>query len=142
MQRKFHGFPYISSSLTTVPSVPTDSYFPALRTHEQVCPTTLQFLSLTDSSDTTSDIPYVDIGPGNGTIFCLDGAWHRFGFNEPNKSLHYCPFRHQLVEHGLKSHQKRYGGMLERSFRTLEMVLMSVFVQLYLPLHRLIHALF
>jgi len=66
MQRKFHGFTYISIALTTLPSTLTDSYFPALRTCEFSYPTTFQFLSLWDSSDTTSDIPYVDPGPGNG----------------------------------------------------------------------------
>lgn len=56
MQRKFHGFPYISSNLTTLPLKIVDSCFPTPQTRESFCPTTLQFLSLSDSSDTTSDI--------------------------------------------------------------------------------------
>ena len=48
------------------------------RTRESSCPTTLQFLSLLDSSDTTSEISYVDPSLGNGTICWLVGAWPRF----------------------------------------------------------------
>ena len=55
-----------------------DSYFPALRTRESSCPNTLQFLSLLDSSDMTSDIPYADPGPSNRTICWLVGAWPKF----------------------------------------------------------------
>ena len=51
MQRKFHGFLYISSALTIVPSILMDSYFPALQTCEYFYLTTLKFLSLSDSSD-------------------------------------------------------------------------------------------
>lgn len=56
MQRKIHGFPYISRNLTTLPLIITDSCFPTPRTRGAFCPTTLQFLSLLDSSDMTSDI--------------------------------------------------------------------------------------
>lgn len=78
MQRKFCGFPYISSTLTIVPLILMDSYFPTPRTREFSYPTTLQFHSLLDSSDTTSDIPYADLGPRKGTICWLVGAWPRF----------------------------------------------------------------
>jgi len=63
MQRKFHGFLYISSAPTTVPLILGDFYFPVPRTRESSCLTTLQFISLLDSTSTTSDIPYVDLGP-------------------------------------------------------------------------------
>jgi len=56
MQRKFRGSPYTSSNLTTLPLTVVDSCFPMLRTRESFCPTTLQFLSLLDSNDTTSHI--------------------------------------------------------------------------------------
>ena len=78
MQRNFRGFLYISSALIIVPLILVDSYFPGPRTRESFFPTTLQFISLSDSSDTTSDISYADLGPGNGTICCLIGAWPRF----------------------------------------------------------------
>ena len=78
MQRKLHGFPYISSTLTTLHSIPTDSCFPALWTREYSCPATIQFLSLLNTSDMTSDISYVDPSPGNRTIYWLTGAWPRF----------------------------------------------------------------
>lgn len=78
MQRKFFGFPYISSALTIVPLIPADSYFLAPRTRESFHPTTLQFISLSDSNDTTLEISYADPGPRNGTIYWLIGAWPRF----------------------------------------------------------------
>ena len=78
MQRKFRGFFYISSNITTPPLIIVDSYFPALRTRESSSPTTLQFLSFSDSSDTTSDISYANLGLDNGTIFWLIGACPRF----------------------------------------------------------------
>jgi len=78
MQRKFHGFLYKSSAQTTLPSIFVDSYFPAPQTHESLCPTTLQFISLSDSNDTTSNISYADPSPGNRTICWLIGAWPRF----------------------------------------------------------------
>jgi len=78
MQRKFHGSPYISSNLTTLPLITMDSFFRAPWTHESFCPTTLQFLSLRDSNDMTSYISYADPGPGNRTICWLIGAWPRF----------------------------------------------------------------
>jgi len=78
MQRKFRGFLYISSTLTIVPLILADSYFPAPRTREYFCPTTLQFLSLSDSSDMTSDISYAYPGPSNGTLFWLIEASPRF----------------------------------------------------------------
>jgi len=74
MQRKIHGFLYISSTLTIVPLILMDSYFPTLRTHEYFFPTTLQFPSSSDSSDITSDIPYADPSPKNRTICWLIGA--------------------------------------------------------------------
>ena len=78
MQRKFHGFPYISSALTTVPLILADSCFHTPRTRECSCPTTLQFLSLLDSNDMTSNIPYADLSPSNETICWLVVAWTRF----------------------------------------------------------------
>jgi len=72
MQRKFHGFP------TTVPLILMNSCFPALRTCESFCLTTLQFLSSLDSSDTTSNIPYANLNLSNETICWLVGAWPRF----------------------------------------------------------------
>ena len=77
-QRKFRGFPYISSALTTIPLILVDSYFRVPRTRKYFCPTTLQFLSLSDSNDTTSDIPYADPSPDNRTMCWLVGAWPRF----------------------------------------------------------------
>lgn len=78
MQRKFHGFPYISSALSIVPLILMNSCLLASQTHEFFCPTTLQFISLLDSSDTTSNIPYANPDPSNGTICWLVGAWPRF----------------------------------------------------------------
>ena len=46
----------IGSSLTILPLIIMDSCFLTPRTRESFCPTDLQFLSLSDSSDTTSDI--------------------------------------------------------------------------------------
>jgi len=74
MQRKFHGFQYIIRNLTTLPLILTDSCFPAPQTREFFYPITLQFLSFSDFSDTTSDISYADVGPGNITICWLIGA--------------------------------------------------------------------
>ena len=74
MQRKFHGFPYISSAPTTIPLILVDSFFLVPQTHESFYLTTLQFLSSLDSSDTTSYIPYVDPSPSNETICWLVGA--------------------------------------------------------------------
>ena len=79
MQRKSRGFPYTHSALIIVPLILVDSCFPAPQTHEFFYPTTFQFISWTDSSDTTSSIPYADPSPGNGTICWLSGAWPRFG---------------------------------------------------------------
>ena len=78
MQRKFHGFSYISSNLNTLPLITTDSCFPASWTRESFCGTTLQFFSLSDSNDTTSDISYADLGPDKVTICWLIGVWPRF----------------------------------------------------------------
>jgi len=56
MQRKFWGSLYTSSSLTTLPLIVVDSCFLAPQIHESFCPTNLQFLSLSNSGDTTLDI--------------------------------------------------------------------------------------
>ena len=78
MQIKFHGFLYIGSAPTIVPYILVGFCAPALRTCESSCPTTLQFLSLLDSSGTTLDIPYADLGLDNGNICWLVWAWPRF----------------------------------------------------------------
>jgi len=78
MQTKFCGYSYISSSLTTLPSILADSCFPTPWTCESFCLATLQFFSLSDSSNTTSDISYADPGLGNGPICWLIGAWPKF----------------------------------------------------------------
>ena len=56
MPRKFQGSLYISRSLTTLPLRVMDSYFLMLQTLESFFLTNLQFLSLSESSDTTSSI--------------------------------------------------------------------------------------
>jgi len=78
MQRKFCGFPYIRITLTIVPFILMDSYFPMLQAREYFYPTTLRFISLLDYNDMTSNIPYVDPSLGKRTICWLVGAWPRF----------------------------------------------------------------
>lgn len=58
------------------------------------------------------------------TLLSLRGCWlegglPRFSVNQPNKSPHYWPFRHQPAERGSKFHPKQYGGILEPIFYTL-----------------------
>ena len=67
---------------------------------------------------------YANPGPSNRTIYCSNPGSE---LSLPNKSLHYWPFRHQSVERGLKSHPKQYGGILEPSFCTPEMVVNLVY---------------
>lgn len=79
MQRKFHGFPYISSALTTIPLIFANSYFLVPQIREFFYLASLQFLSLSDSNDMTLEISYADLDPGSRTIFWFVGAWPKFG---------------------------------------------------------------
>jgi len=92
MQRKFHGFSYISSNLTTLPLIIIDSYFPASRTCESSYPTTLQFLSLLKSSDTTSNVSMKISVLAIELFVGLLGPKRGSELSDQNKSQYYWPF--------------------------------------------------